>query len=188
MFLAREPTANQVRQFIAAQQGLPFSYSEVGATQEKPPGGYTVDHNRTKLGQGAQTFRRAVAALKDWKQFELGWTSIVPAQTPTQTGQIVAVQARTFTVWSLNPCRVVYVIDEERRFGFAYGTLEAHVEQGEERFLIEWEPQDDSVWYDILAFSQPRHVLVRLGRPLARRLQKRFARDSLQKMRSDVST
>ena len=187
MFLSREPTADQIREFIVAQQGLPFSYSEVGATQEKPPDGYAIDHHRTRLGNGAETFARAVAALRDWKQFDLGWTRIVPPHTPIQTGQIVAVQARTFAVWSLNPCRVVYVIDEEKRFGFAYGTLEAHVERGEERFLIEWDAVDDSVCYDILAFSQPRHFLVKLVRPLARRLQKRFARDSLQAMRQRVN-
>ena len=77
---------------------------------------------------------------------------------------------------------VVYVVDESRRFGFAYGTLPDHVECGEERFLIEWQ-LDDSVWYDIFAFSRPQHPLVRLSKPLARRLQKQFARDSLSKIR-----
>jgi uncharacterized protein (UPF0548 family) len=90
-------------------------------------------------------------------------------------------------LWTLNACRVIYVVDEEepsRRFGFAYGTLLDHVERGEERFLIEWNKKDDSVWYDILAFSQPRHPLVRLGTPYARMLQKRFARDSMAVMKS----
>jgi len=92
-------------------------------------------------------------------------------------------------MWSLNACRVVYVVDEAHattRFGFAYGTLPDHIERGEERFLIEWNRTDDSVWYDILAFSQPRHPLVRLGFPVARMMQKRFARDSLAAMRSAI--
>lgn len=50
------------------------------------------------------------------------------------------------------------------RFGFAYGTLPGHVESGEERFQIEWHRSDDSVWYDILAFSRPNHPLARLPR------------------------
>ena len=77
--------------------------------------------------------------------------------------------------------RIIYVIDETGplcRFGLAYGTLADHVESGEERFLIEWDRSDDSVWYDILAFSRPRHVLARLGYPFVRRTQKRFARSS----------
>jgi hypothetical protein len=75
-------------------------------------------------------------------------------------------------------CRIVYVVDEADRFGFAYGTLPAHAETGEERFTVEWDEQDDAVWYDILAFSLPQQLLARLGYPFARRLQKRFARDS----------
>src|SRR5678816_4077636 len=112
-----------------------------------------------------------------------GWVTIVPRGVEVKTGSVVAVKARAFGTWSLNACRVVYVIDESRRFGFAYGTLPDHVECGEERFLIEW-LLDDSVWYDILAFSRPQHPLVKLSSPLARRLQKRFARESLARMAS----
>jgi uncharacterized protein (UPF0548 family) len=70
------------------------------------------------------------------------------------------------------------------RFGFAYGTLPDHVECGEERFTIEFHESDESVWYDILAFSKPQHPLVKMAYPLARRLQKRFAGDSMDRMRS----
>ena len=87
--------------------------------------------------------------------------------------------------WSLNACRVVYLLDEEgdgmRRSGFAYGTLPAHGEIGEERFSVEW-LADDSVWYDLYAFSRPGHVLARLGYPIARRLQRRFVSESKQAM------
>jgi uncharacterized protein (UPF0548 family) len=92
---------------------------------------------------------------------------------------------RVIGLWWLNACRIVYVIDEGgpvQRFGFAYGTLPGHVESGEERFLIEWDQGENSVWYDILAFSRPRHPLARLGYPFARLMQKRFARDSVKAM------
>jgi hypothetical protein len=65
-----------------------------------------------------------------------------------------------------------------KRFGFAYGTLAEHAESGEERFTVEWHGEDDTVWYDVLAFSRPRQVLARLGYPLSRLLQKRFAEGS----------
>jgi uncharacterized protein (UPF0548 family) len=77
------------------------------------------------------------------------------------------------------------VIDESgpiHRFGFAYGTLSQHVERGEERFLIEWRQSDNSVWYEIYAVSRPAFWMVRIGYPLARRLQRRFAHDSKQAM------
>ena len=66
------------------------------------------------------------------------------------------------------------------KIGFAYGTLPKHVERGEECFSVEWHHADDTVWYDILAFSRPKHILVRLGYPVARALQARFVRDSMQ--------
>ena len=68
------------------------------------------------------------------------------------------------------------------RFGFAYGTLDDHMETGEERFSVEFRREDDSVWYDLFAFSRPRHPLARVGRPISRMLQRRFARDSLAAM------
>ena len=43
------------------------------------------------------------------------------------------------------PARVVYVIDEPLRKGFAYGTLPGHPETGEEAFIVEYR-DDDSVW------------------------------------------
>lgn len=184
MFKIREPSEQDVAKVISSQRNLEFTYPEVGATNTTSPAGYTVDHNRVHLGYGEGAYRIAVAALKYWQQFDLGWVTIVPRGVPIEVGAIVAVKARAFGMWSLSASRVVYVIDESRRFGFAYGTLPYHVECGEERFLIEWLPEDDSVWYDILAFSRPRHPLIRLSFPLARRLQKRFARESLLKIQT----
>jgi uncharacterized protein (UPF0548 family) len=178
MFKITEPSDQDVARFISSQRNLNFSYPEVGATNTTPPSGYTIDHNRIQLGQGEATYKRAVEALKKWRHFELGWVTIVPRGVAIEVGATVAVKARAYGTWSLSASRVVYVIDEARRFGFAYGTLPDHVETGEERFLIEWLP-DDSVWYDIHAFSRPRHPLIKLSAPLARLLQKRFARESL---------
>lgn len=185
LFYLRKPSQETVRQFIASQNNLPFSYSEVGATQTVAPAGYTVDHNRIKLGEGKTTYESAMLALQAWKHFDLGWVKIVPTGVGVEVGKTVAVQARTLGLWSLNACRIVYLLDENEefkaRFGFAYGTLPDHAERGEERFTIEWR-KDDSVWYDIYAFSRPQHLLVRLAYPYARKLQKRFAKESLAVM------
>lgn len=182
MFLMREPSDDDAAKFVASQRDLPFTYAEVGATNTTPPTGYNIDHNRIQLGHGEETYRSAVNALKNWRHFDLGWVTIVPRGVPIGVGATVAIKARAFGTWSLSTSRVVYTIEEDRRFGFAYGTLPDHVEKGEERFLVEWLP-DDTVWYDILAFSRPQHPLVRLSTPLARMLQKRFARDSLNHIR-----
>ena len=185
MFLLTEPSIQVANKFIDRQRDSTFSYAEVGATHETPPTGYTIDHNRIQLGSGEQDYQRAVAALREWQQFDLGWVKIIPTGVALEVGATVAVKARALGSWSLSAARVVYLIDEDgpvRRFGFAYGTLRDHVERGEERFTVEWHKQDNSVWYDILAFSQPRHPLVRLSFPFARMLQKRFVRDSKRRM------
>lgn len=183
MFRISEPSERDAVEFISSQRNLPFTYAEVGATNTTPPSGYKIDRNRIRLGEGEATYQRAVEALKSWRHFDLGWVVIAPRGVTVEVGATVAVKARAFGTWSLNASRVVYVIEEPRRWGFAYGTLPDHVERGEERFLIEW-LADDSVWYDILAFSRPQHPLVRLSAPLARMLQKRFARESLARIKS----
>ena len=180
MFL-RRPTAETIQAFLAAQARLNLTYAAVGATTTAPPAGYAVDHTRIKLGEGEKVFAAAKDALERWQQFRLGWLEASPEDTPIKEGQVVAILARSLGLWWLNACRIVAVVNEDgpvRRFGFAYGTLPGHAERGEERFAIEWRRADDSVWYDLLAFSRPGHPLARAGYPLARMLQRRFAADS----------
>ena len=185
MLLLREPPPAALDAFLAAQAKLGFTYPAVGATAAAPPPGYAVDRTRVRLGEGEDTFRAGRAALECWDQFRLGWVRPYPGDTPLLAGGVVAIVARVLGVWWANACRVVYAVDEDGpvcRFGFAYGTLPGHAESGEERFLVEWDRADDSVWYDVLAFSRPRHPLARLGYPLTRRTQRRFARDSAAAM------
>ena len=180
MLFLRRPAAETIQAFLAAQARLNLTYAAVGATATTTPAGYVVDHTRIKLGEGEKVFAAARAALERWQQFRLGWVEASPEDTPIREGQVVAVLARSLGLWWLNACRIVAVVNEDgpvRRFGFAYGTLPDHAGSGEERFLVEWD-RDDGVWYDILAFSRPRHFLVRLGYPWVRRVQKRFGRES----------
>jgi uncharacterized protein (UPF0548 family) len=188
LFLFSEPSTERISRFLDAQRDAPFSYDDVGASREDAtvPAGYAVDHNRVRLGEGRRTFDRAVAALYAWKMFDLGWARVVPAGAPVEVGTAVAVLAKHYGFHSLNPCRISYTIGQDEgdlvRRGFAYGTLPDHGEKGEERFTIVWHREDDSIFYDLYAFSRPNQLLAKLGRPLARRLQRRFAKDSLQAM------
>ena len=65
------------------------------------------------------------------------------------------------------PCRVVYVVDEKNRKGFAYGTLPGHPESGEEAFIVE-KTDDGSVWLTIRSFSRPSNWLWWFGYPALR--------------------
>src|SRR5260370_36844079 len=190
MFLAKRPTSEAVGSFLAGQKSQPFSYPEIGAWRLVVPDRYNIDHNRLKAGEGRETVAKGVEALKHWKMFEMDWIEIAPGDAPIMRGSCVAITVRHFGFWSLNASRIVYVIDEHgapERFGFAYGTLPGHVEQGEERFSVEYHPADKSVWYDVFAFSLPRHILARLGYTITRHLQKRFVRDSLTALERAVN-
>ena len=181
MIFFRKPNGPQIQQALDQQGKLPFSYDEVEATRGAPPPGYSADHNRVQIGSGELAYRRAKMALLRWRMFELPWVLLCWPNIPVQPGKVVGVLAHVTGGWWLNACRIVYLVDEPgevERFGFAYGTLPDHAERGEERFTVEWRHADDSVWYDLLGYSQPNHRLARLGGPLARQTQKRFAADS----------
>lgn len=193
MFTYRKPSIDFLRRMIAEQSELGFTYSAVGATETASalPEGFVVDHTRVELGKGPVLFERAKAALAHWKQFDLGWLEAFPIGTLLRQGETVLVIARVGGLWWINAARIVYTIDETSdaasRFGFAYGTLPGHVETGEERFLIEWDRATGVVSFDILAFSHPRHFLVRLNRRRARAMQKRFAAESTAAMQRAVA-
>ena len=181
MFSLTAPTEDEVRRFISKQKNSSFSYPDVGASASAVPAGYNVDHNRVQLGRGENTWQRALGAIRAWRMFSMPWVNLHWPGAPIVVGTDIAVSVHHFGFYSLNACRIVYLVDEEgtmKRFGFAYGTLAEHGESGEERFTIEWNRADDTVWYDILAFSRPRQMLARLGYPLSRSLQKRFAEGS----------
>ena len=62
--------------------------------------------------------------------------------------------------------------DTDDTFGFAYGTLPGHPEQGEESFTIR-KGTEGNVIFEIVAFSRPSDPLVRMAGPLSRLIQRR---------------
>jgi uncharacterized protein (UPF0548 family) len=192
MFFLSRPTMPRIDRFrVAAEQDV-FSYPQVGATGgDLFPEGYNIDHNRVRLGEGLSLFERAHAALEAWRMFDLGWVELIHPAERVAPGQTVLVLAHTFGLYSLSANRVIAMIDDDDgqtwRRGFNYGTLPHHVERGEERFNVEYHREDNSVWYDLLAFSIPQHWLARLGYPLSRIAQRRFAADSKAAMLHAVS-
>lgn len=190
MFTLFEPPDAQIEDFLAAQKDLPFSYPEVGASRAAIPQGYPVNHHRIQLGSGAEAFARAKFAIQTWTMYRLDWTRLYPPDAPITVGDVVGVVVNHGFCWSINPCRIIYVLEETRSeenktvetFGFAFGTLPGHSETGEERFTVEWRHQDDSVWYELLAFARPHHILAKIGSPFVRLTQRRFAKESQRAM------
>jgi uncharacterized protein (UPF0548 family) len=173
-----KPSAASIAQFIAREEPLDFNYPMVGATRTaSAPPDFDVDKNLFLLGTGSKAWEAAKLAVQQWAMFPAPWTQIAPQQAPIQTNQTIAMLARVMGMWWINSCRIVYVIEEPNRFGFAYGTLPGHAEQGEELFLVERD-ETGKVYYRLEAFSRPRHLLARLTYPLPRVFQRKFQRDS----------
>ena len=187
-----KPNQKEIQEHLAKQCEETFSYPEIGASRKGKnlPSGYIVDHDRVQVGSGTKVFERAKTALCHWQMFRLDWLYLCWPSTVIAVGSTVGVLIRTFGIWSLSPCRIIYIIEDHGpidRFGFAYGTLPDHSARGEERFTIEWCHEDDSVWYDLFSFSQPNKFLTRMGYFYFRHLQKQFVTDSKQAMVRSIS-
>jgi len=189
LFIAR-PTDQEIRARLASREAMRFSYSEVGATRSTPPAGYRINHMRALLGKGEGVHARAVSALFSWRLLTVAGLEIFPSQPPVAPQTNVALLSRHFArlggLWSLDFCRVIYILEAQsehggaiRRTGFAYGTLPGHAVRGEEIFSIDWHVATNEVWYDIFSFSLPANVLIRLAGPFLRAAQKQFASASL---------
>lgn len=189
MFSLKKPSYDELATFLHQHGDAPFTYDEVEATRLGTPSGYTCGHQRCCLGHGREVFLQAKQNLRDWKMFPSQFVDLV-WPVPFETGRVVATLFRTPFFWTLNPCRIVYsideVIDDVERFGFAYGTVGQHLAAGEERFTVEHNLQDDSVWYEVYCFSKADHWLAKAFYPYLRFQQARFRRLSAMAMQRET--
>jgi uncharacterized protein (UPF0548 family) len=177
MFQFSFPTEAQLESLKADQKDKPFSYP----LDKDKRAAYTYDNHAVLLGEGEATFEAAQQAIRQWAMFPNMWTSpwafIHSSTTPLEVGRVVIMSARIMGVWWLNAARIVYIVQEKKRFGFAYGTLPHHAESGEELFQVRMD-DNGRVWYEIQAFSHPRHWMARLAFPVARHYQLKFVKHS----------
>jgi uncharacterized protein (UPF0548 family) len=137
---------------------------------------HNIDCFKIKIGEGATFFDLAVEGLKQFKNFKFSWSDIVILDDGLFDGNVLGQLVRMSLIgpWSFMVCKIIYTLDEveedgsSKRFGYAYGTLPLHLESGEARFMIEWNQQDNSVYYETLSFSRPQHLMSKLGYPVAR--------------------
>lgn len=150
---------------------VPVTYAAVGATQAAdllthPPRGFRAMQARTRIGHGDARWEFACQQVMSWGIQRRSGFRVLPAgavadahleQVFSSDGhemlragdsvQLVALGVRS-------PVRVIYLVDEANRRGFAYGTLPGHPECGEESFVID-RTEDGSVWMTIRSFSHP---------------------------------
>jgi uncharacterized protein (UPF0548 family) len=161
------PTEEVLRRLLesATSASLTYAPSRCSIDGATPPG-YKRRRWATRLADGG--FEAAVHTLSAWDMHRRAGL-IVVADGPVSMGVHIAMAAPLPLGWVDLSCRVVHVIDEPDRFGFAYGTLPGHPEHGEESFIVE--RSDGGVRLQITAVSRPAHLLARLAPLLANALQ-----------------
>ena len=187
MFALRRPDAEHLSHFLARQRTAPLTYSEEGATLgDVLPAGYHHDRSSIVVGTGDAAWIKAKQGIDRWEAAAAAGITIEPAGAPITVGATVAIITRVGPVHVLAACRIVAVVDEPDRYGFAYGTLPAHPEEGEELFLVT-RAVDGTVRFEITAFSRPHDLPTRLGGPVARRVQQHTSRRYLEGMLTFVT-
>jgi uncharacterized protein (UPF0548 family) len=148
-------------------RAAPLTYAAVGATVSTPPTGYATMHFSTVLRR--RDFDAVAEALMAWQVHRRAGLR-VRASGSARPNTVVDMRLGLGALAVRVPCRVVFVVDEPDRRGFAYGTLPGHPESGEERFLLHRNP-DGHVEFTITAFSRPATLLARAGGPVSRWVQ-----------------
>jgi uncharacterized protein (UPF0548 family) len=151
----------------AVRNGL--SYPEVGATGSAVlPPGYRHDCHHHRIGD-SQAFDRSAVALRHWAAHEGAGVRIFPHDRPVSLGATILAVISLGPAQIVAPCRIVRVIDQPDRLGFACGTLPGHPERGEEALVVE--RRTDGTFFSITAFSRPAEPLARLAGPISRAIQ-----------------
>ena len=130
--------------------------------------GRTAGPGRVDSDVAALALDRAADAVLAWEMHRRSGLAVAAEGRAVEGGTVVLGLGKGLKL--LIPCRVVYVVNESARRGFAYGTLPDHPEQGEEAFVVT-QDEDGSVWFEIKAFSRPGALLVRWAGPVGRAIQ-----------------
>ena len=146
---------------------LPLTYSDVGATKGTLPAGYHHVQKTAVIGRGRQRFEDAAAAGMRWGMLRGAGVKVRATTEVAAVGSEVIVGIGPVQA----PCRVVYVVDEPDRRGFAYGTLPGHAESGEELFLVRYDPTTEDVFAVVTAFSRHATWWSRLASPFTSLVQ-----------------
>jgi uncharacterized protein (UPF0548 family) len=150
-----------------------LTYDQVGRTSGVLPDGYHHLNTRMIVGLGTDGFAKAARALFGWQMHLRAGLRVSTSSATVEHDAVVMLGIGAGSFRLNAPCRVVYIIDEPNRQGFAYGTLPGHPESGEEAFVVE-RANDDTVRFSITAFSRPASDLAKLAGPLGRIAQRRM--------------
>jgi uncharacterized protein (UPF0548 family) len=139
---------------LAHLKDLPLTYAEVGATAADLPTGYRHIRASRRIGSGRDRFEQAAGAVMRYGMLRGAGLRVTATTEVAQVGSDV--------LGRLGP----------NRRGFAYGSLPGHAVSGEEMFGVRYDPADDGVYSEVVAFSRPATWWSRLGAPVLAVIQR----------------
>lgn len=181
------------------------TYEAVGGTRDadfrdRVPAGFRPIMHRVRIGDGAERWKHATTRVLSWGVQRYAGYEIIRTDAPDAAavpfgpdglpvimpGDSVVLKIPLGLIRLAAPARVIYVIDEPHRKGFAYGTLAGHPERGEEAFIVE-QAADGSVWFELRAFSRPANLFWWLGIPIGRLVEAHYTRRYLESLAGPIS-
>lgn len=164
---------SELDRLLAAARSSELSYDHPGSTLENAgvPGG----PGRSFWLDVDGDLGLAALALRRWEPHRGIRARIHPAGAPLEVGATLLVVAPLGPIEMAVPNRVVAVVDDPVRFGFAYGTLPGHAEAGEEAFIAK-QTFPGHLRLTIRVHARPATTLARLGGPIVTLLQQSATR------------
>lgn len=175
--------AAAAERIIERARGHQPSYDFAGALLSDDPPALALDIARV-VGRGDAAFAAAVACLRRFGP-QRAVATVWPDDATVAPGAdlIVALGIGPITIVALD--RVVGIVDEPRRWGFAYGTLPGHIEVGEEAFVANHHA-DDTVAVRITASAHVALPARAVLQPVLLPIQRRYARRYLDAVEAAV--
>jgi uncharacterized protein (UPF0548 family) len=158
-------------------RSAPFTYVPVDDQGQAAPSGFHTFTRTERLQR--RDFDGAANDLFSWQLHERSGLRVWASDVPLRRDSVALMRLGAGRLGLRIPCRVVYVVDEPDRRGFAYGTLPGHPEAGQETFMLR-RLKDGGIELTISAFSRPASPLAKLGGPIARLVQDIMTKRYLQ--------
>jgi uncharacterized protein (UPF0548 family) len=169
---------------LARWEGRRLTYADVGATaQARVPEGFAGLEDTAYAGRADLLDRAGEFVLGFGMQRAAGFEVLTEVRR-AKPGALVVLRLRVGPLRLAAPTRVLRVVEEPDRRGFAYGTLEGHPESGEEEFLVE--RRGEELWASVRAFSRPGRWFTRAGARVATRIQRRATRAYVASVREHL--
>jgi uncharacterized protein (UPF0548 family) len=160
------PRPEALAEHLRRAEASEVTYEATGmSVGQADPGALPSYERHLEVGRGDDAFARACEQLRRWRQHRAIAASVHPGLPPLEEGTTLLVLLPLVVATLVVPCRVVAVVDEPDRFGFAYGTLPGHVETGEEAFVVERRP-DGEVRFTVRVVAEPATPVLRAIGPL----------------------